>query len=164
MKTSWRCLKNVFSRQDNSKIILSCLKDVLCQLGNSFLNFSHNLTYWSTFMGKILILCACVCVCLFFFFFFFLVLCLSAFFCLFYFIPNFYLICSSHSLVWVKVKSSHWRCSVKKMFLNIWQNSQEKACVGASCLIKLLACNFIKKRLWHRYFPVNFPKFLRTTF
>ena len=26
------------------------------------------------------------------------------------------------------------------------------------------ACNFLKKRLWHRYFPVNFAKFLRTPF
>ena len=26
------------------------------------------------------------------------------------------------------------------------------------------ACNFIKKRLWHRCFSVNFAKFLRTTF
>ena len=25
-------------------------------------------------------------------------------------------------------------------------------------------CNFIKKRLWHRCFPVNFAKFLRTPF
>ena len=24
------------------------------------------------------------------------------------------------------------------------------------------ACNFIKKRLWHRCFPVNFVKYLRT--
>ena len=24
------------------------------------------------------------------------------------------------------------------------------------------ACNFIKKRLWHRFFPVNFAQFLRT--
>ena len=29
-------------------------------------------------------------------------------------------------------------------------------------LIKLQISNFIKKRLWHRYFPVNFAKFLRT--
>ena len=28
----------------------------------------------------------------------------------------------------------------------------------------LEACNFIKKRLWHRCFPVNFVKFLRTPF
>ena len=26
------------------------------------------------------------------------------------------------------------------------------------------ACNFIEKRLWHRCFPVNFTKFLRTPF
>ena len=26
------------------------------------------------------------------------------------------------------------------------------------------ACNFIKKSLWHRRFPVNFVKFLRTPF
>ena len=31
-------------------------------------------------------------------------------------------------------------------------------------LIKFKACTFIKKRLWHRCFPVNFAKFLRTTF
>ena len=28
----------------------------------------------------------------------------------------------------------------------------------------LKACNFIKKRLQHRFFPVKFPKFLRTPF
>ena len=28
----------------------------------------------------------------------------------------------------------------------------------------LLACNFIKKRLWYRYFSANFVKFLRTPF
>ena len=27
-----------------------------------------------------------------------------------------------------------------------------------------LACKFIKKSLWHRYFPVNFAKFLRMPF
>ena len=33
-------------------------------------------------------------------------------------------------------------------------------------LIKLQAhaCNFIKKETWHRCFPVNFAKFLRTPF
>ena len=31
-------------------------------------------------------------------------------------------------------------------------------------LMKLQACNFIKKRLQQRYFPVNFAKFLRTHF
>ena len=36
-------------------------------------------------------------------------------------------------------------CSVKKVFLEILQN-------------------FFKKRLWHKCFPVNFAKFLRTPF
>ena len=38
-------------------------------------------------------------------------------------------------------------------FLKISQYSQERACVGA--------CDFIKKNLQHRYFPVKFAKFLR---
>ena len=38
------------------------------------------------------------------------------------------------------------RCSVKKVFLKISQNSQENPCARVSLLIKLqLACNFIKK-------------------
>ena len=48
-------------------------------------------------------------------------------------------------------RSSHWRCSVKKMFLEILQNSQENTCTRVSFLMK--------RRLWHRYFPVNFAKF-----
>ena len=31
-------------------------------------------------------------------------------------------------------------------------------------LFRAEACNFIKKSLWHRYFPVNFAEFLRTPF
>ena len=48
----------------------------------------------------------------------------------------------------------------------ISQNSQENTHVKASSLIKLQASawSFIKKRLWHGGFPVNFAKFLRTTF
>ena len=42
------------------------------------------------------------------------------------------------------------------MFLEISQNSQENT--------RPKAYNFIKKRLWHRCFPVNFAKFLRTSF
>ena len=56
------------------------------------------------------------------------------------------------------------RCSVKKVFLEIAQNSQENTCARDFFLIKLKACNFIKKSLWHRCFPVNFAKFLRTPF
>ena len=53
-------------------------------------------------------------------------------------------------------RSSHRRCSVKKVFLKISQNSQENTCDRVSFLIKLQVC--------HRCFPVNFVKFLRTHF
>ena len=47
-------------------------------------------------------------------------------------------------------RSSHQRCSVKKVFLEISQSE---------------ACSFIKKKtLWHRSFPINFATFLRTPF
>ena len=36
-----------------------------------------------------------------------------------------------------KYRSSHWRCSVKTVFLKISQNSQENTCVGVSFLKKL---------------------------
>ena len=45
--------------------------------------------------------------------------------------------------------------SVKKVFLDISQNPKENTCATVSFLIK--------KWLWHKYFPVNFVKFLRTT-
>ena len=48
------------------------------------------------------------------------------------------------------------RCSVTKLFLEISQNSQENTCARVPFLLK--------KRLWHRCFPVNFVKFLRTSF
>ena len=51
------------------------------------------------------------------------------------------------------------RCSVKKVFLKISQNSQELP-VPESFFNAL----FLKKRLWHRFFPVNYVKFLRTPF
>ena len=40
------------------------------------------------------------------------------------------------------------RCSVKKVFLKIFKNSQESSCARVSFLIKFQAsaCNFIKKR------------------
>ena len=68
---------------------------------------------------------------------------------------------NTHGLIY---RSSHWRCSVKKMFLEILQNSQENICARVSFLIKLQACNFIKKQALVQVFPVNFAKFLRTPF
>ena len=54
-------------------------------------------------------------------------------------------------------RSSHRSCSVKNVFLQILQNSQENTTARDSFLIKLQAC-------WHRCFSVNFAKFLRTPF
>ena len=48
------------------------------------------------------------------------------------------------------------------MSLEILQKSQKNTCAKVSFLIELQA--FIKKRLWHRCFPVNFAQFLRTPF
>ena len=57
-------------------------------------------------------------------------------------------------------------CSLQKEFLKISKNSDETINVGVSFLVKLQAssCNLIKKRLWHRCFPVKFANFLRTPF
>ena len=51
------------------------------------------------------------------------------------------------------------RCSVKKVFLEISQNSQENTCAK---VCRLRPATLLKTRLWHRCFPVNFTKFLRT--
>ena len=57
------------------------------------------------------------------------------------------------------------RCFFKKMLLKISQNSQENTCAKSLFLIKLQATTtLLKRRLWRRCFPVNFPEFLRTPF
>ena len=48
------------------------------------------------------------------------------------------------------------RCSVKKVFLEISQNSQENNCARVSILVKL--------QPWGCEFPVNFAQFLITPF
>ena len=66
----------------------------------------------------------------------------------------------------VSEAGTRW-CSVRKLFLEISQNSQESTCVGVSFLMKSYrpeACKFIKKELQRRCFPLNFAKFLRTPF
>ena len=49
----------------------------------------------------------------------------------------------------------------KKVFLKISQNSQENTCARVSFLIKWQTppATLLKRRLWHRCFPVNFAKF-----
>ena len=53
------------------------------------------------------------------------------------------------------------RVFCKKVFLKTLQNSAESTCTRVLLLIKLQA---IKKKLWHRCFPVIFAKFLRKPF
>ena len=62
----------------------------------------------------------------------------------------------SEKLVSAASEAVAQRCSVKKVFLEISQNSKENTCVRVPFLIK--------RRLWRRCFSVNFEKFLRTTF
>ena len=58
------------------------------------------------------------------------------------------------------------RCSVKKVFLEIWQNSQKNtsARVFFNKVAGLRPATVLKKRLCHRCFPVNFEKISRNTF
>ena len=62
-------------------------------------------------------------------------------------------------------RSSHQRCSIKKVFLErSSQDSQENTCIRDSYLIELQTWKAVKKRLWHKCFPVNLVKFLREPF
>ena len=60
-------------------------------------------------------------------------------------------------------RSSHQSCYLKKLFLKISQYSHENICVGSlfNKITGLQGCNFIKKRLQQRCFPVNIAKFFR---
>ena len=57
-------------------------------------------------------------------------------------------------------------CSVKKVFLEISQNSKENTCQIPffNKVAGLRPATLLKKRPWHRCFPVNLAKFLRTPF
>ena len=61
-------------------------------------------------------------------------------------------------------RSSHRRCSVRKGVLK--KSSQENTCARVFFLIKLQTkpATLLKKRLWHRSFPANYVKFLKTPF
>ena len=60
-------------------------------------------------------------------------------------------------------RSSHRRCFERKLFLAISQNLQGNTCASLF-FNKAAGFSLWKERLWHRYFYVNFVKFLRTTF
>ena len=66
-------------------------------------------------------------------------------------------------------RSSQQRCSMKKVLLWASRNSQENTCAGVSIFIKsqawgLRPATLLKKKLWHRHFPVDFAIFLRTAY
>ena len=52
------------------------------------------------------------------------------------------------------------------MFIKISQNPHENTCARVYFFTKVAGSLllFIKKRLWHRFFSVNYAKFLRTPF
>ena len=52
------------------------------------------------------------------------------------------------------------RAVLKKLFLKIYQNSQEKSCARVSFIIRSKV--FIEKKILAQVFPVNSVKFLRT--
>ena len=64
----------------------------------------------------------------------------------------------------MNARDSHRRCSIKKLFIKLSQYSQGNNCVRVLFFNKrgIQACNFIKKRLQHRCFPVNIETILRT--
>ena len=66
----------------------------------------------------------------------------------------------------IRVRSSHQRCSMEKVLLEISQNSQENTCARVSFLIKLqaLACNFIKKETLAQVFSCKFCKISKNIF
>ena len=65
-------------------------------------------------------------------------------------------------------RSSHQRCSMKKDVLRNFAKFTGKHLSESPFLNKIARLGpqpaALKKRLWHRCFPVNFAKFLRTSF
>ena len=63
-------------------------------------------------------------------------------------------------------RSSHRRCSIKKVLLEITQNSQENTCAKVSFLIKFQASgsNFIKKDTLAQVFSCEFCEISKNTF
>ena len=65
-------------------------------------------------------------------------------------------------------RSSHQRCSMKKGLLRNFAKFTGKHLYQSLSFNKVAGfrrpATLLKERLWHRCFPVNFAKFLRTTF
>ena len=63
-----------------------------------------------------------------------------------------------------KAETVAQRCSLKKVFLEISQYSQENTCTGVSFLLKLLGCNVIKKETPAQVFSCEFFEISKNTF
>ena len=66
-----------------------------------------------------------------------------------------------------KYKSSHQTCSMKKGVLRNFAKCKGKHLCQSLFFDKVAGLShaaLLKKRPWHRCFPVNFAKFLRTSF
>ena len=61
-------------------------------------------------------------------------------------------------------RSSHWRFSVRKGALRNFTKVTGKCLCQSLYFNKVRPATLLKQRLWHRCFPINFAKFLRTTF
>ena len=59
-------------------------------------------------------------------------------------------------------RSSHRKFSAKKCVHRIFSKFKEKHMCQGLFFNKVAGLTLFKKRLWHRCFPVNFEKFLRT--
>ena len=69
--------------------------------------------------------------------------------------------------LWSRVRSSQQRCSMKKGVLrNFTKFTGKHLCLSLSFnkVAGLKPATLLKKRLWHRCFPVNFAKFSITPF
>ena len=64
------------------------------------------------------------------------------------------------------VRSSHQRCSIKKVFLKTFQNSQGNTCARVPFLIKFQAsaCNINKNEILAKVCSCEFCKILKATF
>ena len=69
--------------------------------------------------------------------------------------------------LWIICRSSHRRCSLRKGVLRNYVKFTGKHLCQSLLFNKvagLRPATLLKKKLWHRCFPMNFPKFLRTPF
>ena len=70
-------------------------------------------------------------------------------------------------VIWILIRSSHRRCSIRKSFLrNLAKFTGKLLCQSLffNKVAGLRSATLLKKRLWQRCFLVNFAKFLRTPF